>query len=296
MFGLFEKKSPEERLLESLRKKNWDGLSRAYYDLGVAAMEQGDLSRAVLWLSRADTVYSASDKVYKKTSKNRLFHDEIVTDCSDRIGELEDAPLLSNQIVEQIEEKAEELEDIQVRVWSLLTLARLVPVGEKLAALPGCRVLGALGQCVDLVLKSFQEPVSPAELDFLRRVCGGLYELSDAEAFFAGGEVPCAAGAPLQVFDLNALTTLLNIEGFIDGQLRALTGYPNPDDGAVIPCALLPDYWARTAGEDIASIPQVRAELDRIWNDYEWARSGIDWTPAAQRIDAYKALDVFQPG
>ena len=30
MFGLFEKKSPEERLLESLRKKNWDGLSRAY--------------------------------------------------------------------------------------------------------------------------------------------------------------------------------------------------------------------------------------------------------------------------
>lgn len=295
MFGLFEKKGPEERVRASLRRKNWDGLSRAYYDLGVAAMEQGDFSRAVLWLGRADTVYSANDKVYKKASKGRLFHDEIVTDCSDRIARLEDAPLLSNQIVEQVEEKIEDLEDIQVRLWSLFTLARLVSAGEKLSELLYCRVFGTFGHCVDLVLKAFQEePLTPAELDFLRRVCSALYELSDNEAFFAGGEVPCPAGAPLQVFDLNALTTLLNIEGFLDGQLRALKGYPNADDGALIPCALMPDYWARTVGGDIGSIPQVKAELDRIWSDYELIRAGIDWPQAARRIDAYKTLDIFQ--
>ena len=78
MLGLFEKKKdPQERAAKCLEKKDWDGLSRAYYDMGVAAMESGDLNSAVLWLSRADTVYSASDEVYSKTSKNRLFHKEV---------------------------------------------------------------------------------------------------------------------------------------------------------------------------------------------------------------------------
>lgn len=93
MLGLFEKKkSPEERLETCLKKKDWDGLSRAYYDMGVSAMDSGQLNKAVLWLSRADTIYSASDEVYTKTSKNRLFHKQIVDDCSSRIGTLEEAP------------------------------------------------------------------------------------------------------------------------------------------------------------------------------------------------------------
>ena len=40
MLGLFEKKKdPRERAAKCLEKKDWDGLSRAYYDMGVAAME-----------------------------------------------------------------------------------------------------------------------------------------------------------------------------------------------------------------------------------------------------------------
>lgn len=295
MFGLFEKKSPEERVQDCLKKRNWDGLSRAYYDMGVAAMERGEGHRAMLWLSRADTIYSASDKVYQKESKKRLFHEEIVSDCSDRIGELEEQPLLYNRIVEQVEEKLGELEDVQARVWSLLSLARLAPVGEKLGDLPRCAVLRTFGRCAELVLKSFREPISQEEFDFLRSVQGSLYNLSDAEAFFDGSEVPCGAGAPLQTFDLNGMTTLLNIEGFLDGHLSTLAGEPVPDDGAVIPCALLPDYWVRTVGEDIASVPQVKAELDRIRSDFEFVSSGIDWDQTARRLEEYRSLDIFQP-
>ena len=47
MLGLFEKKSPEDRVKECLKKRDWDGLARAYYDLGVSAMERDDLSRPV---------------------------------------------------------------------------------------------------------------------------------------------------------------------------------------------------------------------------------------------------------
>ena len=52
MLGLFgKKKSPEERLEDCRKKGDWDGLARAYYDLGTAAMDRGDLNQAVLWLS-----------------------------------------------------------------------------------------------------------------------------------------------------------------------------------------------------------------------------------------------------
>ena len=294
MFRLFEKKSPEDRVKECLKKRDWDGLARAYYDLGVSAMERDDLSKAALWLSRADTVYSARDETYSKAGRNRFFHKEIVSDCSDRIGELEDAPLLANQITEQVEEKAEELNDIQIRVWSLLTLARLARTGEKLAVLPGCGVLGTLGRCADLVMKSFQKSISQDESDFLQNVCSDLYALSDAESFFAGGEVPCAAGAPLQVFDFNGMTTLLNIENFLDGHLHTLKGELHSDDGALIPCALVPDYWVRTTDGDIHDIPQVKAELERIWSDYAFVCSGITWAQVAQRINEYKSVDTFQ--
>lgn len=291
MFSLFKKKEaaapPQQRLADCLQKKDYAGLAKAYYDMGRAAMDSGDPGRAMLWLSRADTIYSARDDVYEAVG------DKLADDCSDRIGALEDAPLLSNQIVEEIDDKRDELGDAQARVWSLLTLSRLAPVGDKLAQLPGCGVLGQLGKCVDLSVQSFQTPISQEEFDFLKTVCGELYALSDSQDFFAGGEVPCAAGAPLQVFDLNGLTTLLGIEGLLDGQLRCLAGEPAADDGGLIPCALVPDYWTRTVGGDLRAIPQVKAELERIWADYDLVRSGPTWAAVAQRIQAYRSLDLF---
>ena len=122
---------------------------------------------------------------------------------------------------------------------------------------------------------------------------GELAELADLDCFFAGGEVPCGAGAPLQVFDLNGLAMLLNIEAFFDGHLHTLAGDPVKDQGEMIPCALVPDYWTRTVGGDLRQIPQVKAELDRIWADLEFVRSGPTWGAVAQRAADYKTLDVF---
>ena len=51
-------KSPDERLADLQRKKDWAGVSRTYYELGVTAMDAGDLHKAQLWLHRADTIYS----------------------------------------------------------------------------------------------------------------------------------------------------------------------------------------------------------------------------------------------
>ncbi len=302
MFGFFgknEKKGPEERLADCLSRRDWEGLARAYYDLGVAAMDRGELDRAVLWLHRADTVYSARGDVYERVSGKRLFHQGIADDCSRRIGELEEAPLLCNDAPAQAEERAGELNDPQLRVWGMLSLARLVRLGERLSRLPGCQVLGELGWAVDAMCASFQEPMTQEAFQRLMGVCNGLYELGDSEAFFAGGEIEVPGGAPFQVFDLNGMAALLELDGCLDSHLRLLSALsqnqePPAAETGVITCALLPDYYVRTGAGRPEEVPQLQAELARIWSDCDFVRAGITWDQVARRVEMYKTLDILQ--
>jgi len=297
MFGLFGKKAakaPEERLAESQRKKDWAGLARACYDLGVSAMDRGELDKAQLWLHRADTIYSARDEVYEAVGE------KLTDDCSGRIGDLEGEALLYNDIPAQIEEKAEGLSDPQVRVWGLLSAARLVRLGERLGRLPGCGVLGELGWCVDMMLRSFQAPPSQEDYQKLMDVCNGLYELGDSEAFFGGGEIEVPGGAPFQVFDLNGMGVLLELNGLLDSHLRLIAALsqkaeelPTAECG-MVGCTLLPDYYVRTLGGKPGDVPQVRAELERIWSDYDFVCSGLTWDAVGKRVEAYKQLDILQ--
>ena len=164
MFHLFGKKGAalEADLTEYQRKRNWAGLAKAYYRLGAEAMDNGNPNRAVLWLNRADTIYSADDAVYTAVGE------KLINDCSERIARLECEPLLYNTVPAKVEEMAEALGDVKIRVWGLLSLARLVKLGKRVAGLPGCEVFGRLGWAVDTVLKSLQEPPTEEEFNGLR--------------------------------------------------------------------------------------------------------------------------------
>ena len=293
-FGKKEVKSPDERLADLQRKKDWAGVSRTYYELGVTAMDVGDLHKAHLWLHRADTIYSADDNIYDKVGE------KLMDDCSDRIGRLEDEDgLFYNAIPAEIETRAEELSDPQVRVWGLLSIARLVRLGERLAKLPGCEVLGQLDWAVDMMLHSLQTPPSQEAYQRLMDVCNALYELNGKAAYYTG-EVEVPGGAPLQLFDLNGMMgTEQELNGYIDGHLRLIAALsqgaeelPIAESGAV-GCALLPDYYVRTGSAKPEEAPRFKAELDRIWSDYDFVRSGLTWEAVGERLSKYKELDIF---
>lgn len=298
MFGLFGKKEAKpspDRIGELEKKKDFAGLAKAYYEMGVSAMDSGDLNKAQLWLHRADTIYSADDAVYDKVGE------KVTDDCSDRIGTLEEEDgLLYNALPAEIGRKAEELKgDAQIRVWGLLSIARLVKLGKRLSALPGCEVLGELGWAVEMMYKSFLEPPSQENYQRLMDVCNRLYELGDSPAFYSGGQIDVPGRAPFQVFDLNGTGVLLELNGYIDGHLRLLAALsqgaevPAPECGAV-GCALLPDYYVRTGSGSLEEVPQVKAELERIRSDYEFVRPGNSWGEVAKRIDQYQELDILQ--
>lgn len=298
MFGLFGKKeaqNPEHRLAGLEQKKDWAGLSKAYYELGVAAMDRGELNKAHLWLHRADTIYSAKDEIYDKVG------DRIVDDCSSRIGRLEDEDtLLYNAVPAEIEAKAETLSDPQIRMWGLLSIARLVSLGKRLSAFPGCEVLGELDWAVDMTLRSFQTPPTQEEYQRLMDICGGLYELNGNPLYYCG-QIEIPGKVPFQIFDLNGMFGVeQEINGYIDNHLRliaALSQEANKlpaGESSVVGCALLPDYYVRTGTGQPEELPQIKAELERIWSDYSFVHSGPTWVETAQKIAEYKQLDILQ--
>lgn len=295
MFKLFGKKegSLEEQLAVCRQKKDWAGLARACYRAGTDAMDSGELDRAKLWLHRADTIYSADDRVCKKVG------DRIMDDCSERIGQLENATLLYNDIPEQVEAMAGEWEDVKVRMWGLLSLARLVKLGERLAVLPGCAVLGRLGWAVDTMCRTIQEPLAEKEFNGLRDMSGALYELGDSPDFWGtGSSVPVSGGAPFEVFDLNGMGTLLDMDAYLDAHLQRAAALsrgeepPAPESG-VIAQTLLPDYYVRTGAGKLEENPHIKAELERIWSDYRFLDADPDWDEVVRRVEEYKKLDIL---
>ena len=293
-FGKKEGKAPEERLAEFQRQKDWAGVSRTYYELGVAAMDAGSLNKAQLWLHRADTIYSADDNIYDRVGE------KLMDDCSDRIGRLEEEDgLFYNAIPAEIETKAEELNDPQVRVWGLLSIARLVRLGERLGRLPGCEVLGQLDWAVDLMLRSLQTMPSQEAYQRLMDMCDALYELNGKKIYYTG-EIEVPGKAPFQLFDLNGLFGVeQELNGYTDNHLRLLAALSQgmeeqpQAESSIVACALLPDYYVRSGADRLEDVPQIKAELQRIWSDYEFVRSGVTWEGVEKRIADYKQLDIL---
>ena len=293
-FGKKEVKAPEDRLADLQRKKDWAGVSRTYYELGVAAMDAGSLNKAQLWLHRADTIYSADDNIYDRVGE------KLMDDCSDRIGRLEEEDgLFYNAIPAEIETKAEELNDPQVRVWGLLSIARLVRLGERLGRLPGCEVLGQLDWAVDLMLRSLQTMPSQEAYQRLMDMCDALYELNGKKIYYTG-EIEVPGKAPFQLFDLNGLFGVeQELNGYTDNHLRLLAALSQgmeeqpQAESSIVACALLPDYYVRSGADRLEDVPQIKAELQRIWSDYEFVRSGVTWEGVEKRIADYKQLDIL---
>lgn len=281
----------EQRLARAQERGDLAALAKIYYDMGVQCMKNDDPNRAMMYLNRSDTIFSSRDDVYDQVSE------AVREDCSRRIGELEEMPLLTNEIPERMEEQAELfLDDMQIRLWGLFTMARLVKVGERLAVLPGCEVLGDLGQAVDLILRSLQERITQEEFQFLADTCDRLYELGDDDCFSdmtQQAEIP--GGMPLQAFDLNGLLVLTELNLYLDSHLRLLTqGQDNSEaEMGLVPCALLPDYYLRTCKAELVSLPQISRETARIQDDYEFVRSRITWEDINRRIAQYKELDIL---
>ena len=161
-------------------------------------------------------------------------------------------------------------------------------------------MLGELGWAVDIMFRSLQELPSQEDYQRLMNVCNALYELNGKKIYYTG-EIEVPGKAPFQVFDLNGMFGVeQELNGYLDSHLRLLAAVsqqadelPTAESGAV-GCALLPDYYVRSGAERLEDVPQIKAELQRIWSDYDFVRSHLTLEEAGKRIADYKRLDILE--
>ncbi len=149
------------------------------------------------------------------------------------------------------------------------------------------------------MLKSFQEPITQEEYSGLMDICNDLYDFGDSEAFYGGGQIPVPGGPPFQVFDLNGMAGAhLELNGYLDSHLRFLSALsqgqePSRADSGMVGCTLLPDYYVRIGAGELEQVPQIKAELRRIWSDFDFVRSRVTWEEVADRVREYQELDIL---
>lgn len=268
-------------------------LSEKYYRMGKEYQLKGDLERARLYLDRASTIYSNFEQVFDEC---RTF----MYDCDEQIGMLEEEDLLYNEVLEQVEEKAEELTNQQSYLWGILSFARMQKIFEKLSGCEDCELLKEMGRVLDVLCHGVEQMLTAEELEYLQNFVSRLYDVDNSEAYVReSNRAVLENGRTLQVFDLNGNSTLTCLDLFLDKCACILeSGFHMADFGEpaeldFIPGTLMIDFYLRNEEGDPHEIPQLQAETARIWSDFEFVKSGPDIQKTLERIRSYRELDIL---
>ena len=282
--GFFDRfRKQEAASLEELQAKGyWVDLVRAYFAKGKECLARGDRERADLWLSRAQAICDSDDGIYEKVGG------KLIDQCSDLLGELED-DLFGTQVVERVEAEYSTLSGARKRLWGLLTLCRLERLLTAVGDFPGCAPLKDTGEAIDALLDFIAGWCdSPAILDERAALPApaGAFRLPDL-----GGEiVPTELSLYLDVVVSGDLSRE-EIRGLDDPQV--LDRLDLNDQSGMIRCGLLTHYWLRVQDGPLEAVPQVRAEVARIWDDLAFLRTGPDEKALRARAAEYRKLDIL---
>lgn len=296
LFGGSKKKGLEDLMqqAEALEQKgDLIKLSKVYYQIGICYQENRDLERARLYLERACTLYSNFDEVCDAC-------ESFMDDCDERLGALEEEPLLHNELLEQVQEKADEFSNEEKYYWGLLSLARFERIFKQLSDAPECEILDEIERVFDLLVRSMSEDMGEEDREYLDDFMSRFYEFGDSGAFVdVSNQVTLADGSTLQLFDLNGNDTLTCLHLFLDKCFSALSEGADwvevGDEAEVdfIPCTLLLDYYLRNQEGSIRDNPKIRAEIARIWSDAEFIDTEPEREEILERLNTYRKLDIL---
>lgn len=267
--------------------------SEKYYRMGNEYQMKGDLERARLYLERSSTIYSSFDEVYDEC-------EAFLYDCDEQVGMLEDEALIYNEILEQVEERAEELTNRQGYIWGILSFARLQKIFQKLSGCQGCELLGEMGQVLDVLCHGIEQTMTGEELGYLQEFVMRFYDFGDSESFIREeNQVFLENGHTLQVFDLNGNSAATCLHIFLDkcGYILEtgfhMADYGEPAELDFIPGTLMVDYHLRNEEGDPHEFPRIQAETARIWSDFGFVKKDPDIREIMERIESYRELDIL---
>ncbi|KXU47695.1 MAG: tetratricopeptide repeat protein [Longibaculum muris] len=293
--SLFKNKGNSiENLLEKVKTaetQDFNHMFKAYYQLGKAYLEKGDNERAMHYLSRADSLTMSIDDINAS--------DKEMDEVSDFIGQLEDEDLLHLCMLQEVEEKSENLNYVQMSLWNLFTLCRLEKVLVSFGNNEDCEILTKIPDCIDLVFKILTEGINEEEIENAHELLNDLYDFSDSEAFYAPQNTISLPqlNEPLQLFDTTGSDAMNSLQIFIDHEINNFLETETSDDFAVdfVVAALgtLKSYYLRTQDGDITNIPQIQKEINNIREDYELLFNEPSLEDIESKMKQYRENGLF---
>lgn len=288
---LFKKKTKDITTLlkdvQESEKKDFHAMFHAYYQLGEAYYKTEDFERASHYLNRANSLSLSIEELNVS--------DDDIDHCSEMLFELEKKDMLMETTLQDVNNKAEELNYDQRSLWNLLTLCRMEIIFKEFAKVPDCEIFNQIPHMIDLLFQIITGEIeydeSSEDGDFL----SDLYDFSDSETFYNPQttiSLP-SLNQPIQLFDFVGGDVITSLDMFVDHELNFTDEDDFTSDFVVSALGTLKSYYIRTQDSDIHQIPQIQNELKRIQDDYQFILAIPDEDDFINRMKEYRQLNIF---
>ena len=283
-----------ERLRQAQVEEDFVRQVELYYLIGGFYKEKMEKERAHLYLERAYSLINSQDEIYHSVSK------KIKNSCVNWLNELEREGIYTLDVLEEVEEKAEDMTLFQRCQWNFLTIARVESLLERFSYLTGCEVFHMLSDAAFLSVKSYyvEEFQTQKNLDYLNQFVEELYQFIDTYEFASYKSRVFAKGGDFQLYDFNGFDMMLNLQQFFSSYMEALEDDFEHSKEKIpvdfIVGGLLTDYYLRTTDKEIHEVEEIKEEKERIFNDYRFLMENPSEDEFFERLEQYEMMELIK--
>lgn len=272
------------------KKTDFNQLFNNYYKNGVNYLKKGDYERSQYYFNMADSL--------SMSLENLDVNEEYINECSDHLVELEDKGLLQDCLIQEIEEKSEDMTYEQITIWNLLTLCRLKKILQLFEDKEECEILKQIPQIIESIIAMLMDTANVEQLNTCKDFLNNLYTFGDSKAYYDPQINATINGIILQITDISSSDFVTSLDIFLDHEVNNYESVDPSDefitDFVTTALGILKAHYLRTTSSSLQNIPQINKEIDRIWNDYQLIINDPNADEIMELIDTYKQTNIFE--
>lgn len=275
---------------DTKKETDFNQLFNDYYKKGKDYLKKDDYERAHYYFNMADGLSMSIEDLDVS--------EDHINECSDILGELEEENLILEKLIEEIENKSEDMTYEQITIWNLLTLCRLQEILQLFEDKDGCEIFKQIPQVIKTIMSILMDEANDEQLLACQDFLNDLYDFSDSKTYYDPHITVSLNDHNLQINDLSAADIVTSLDIFLDHEINNYKSVDPSDefitDFIATALGILRAYYLRTTSSSLEDIPQVQKEIKRIWNDYELLINEPDEDKIMELIDTYKQINIFK--
>ena len=256
-------------------------ISKLLWAIGNSYLNEGKFEKVLLYLNLFDDLVGSDDDLYTAFKEQ---DDE----AAKLIEDLANKPSFVKEITDLIEEKGEELTDMKKIQWSILSMARMNWLYEKLSKMEGFEFFSDYEEVVNILAQGIYCECYEDELEMLDEFLENAEEIENFDLYNINNKISMKAGADYEAIDISGINLVDALYGIID--------YLQDDEDAEISLDVISDtlhkgYFVRAYETSMYDIPELIEEKERILEDYKFIMEEPDDDDFFMKVESYLAFN-----